>query len=575
MNQRVYEFLYDPKMYKDVPCQTNCPVHTDVEGYIKLIGQGKFEAAHRLIRETNPFPAICGRVCQHYCERGCNRGKMDKSVAIMQLKRVATDYSKGDFELPEQRYNTLDAVAVVGAGPAGLTAAQDLAKMGYRVTVFEAMSHPGGMMRYGIPKFRLPREVIDFEVEYVKRLGVEIKYNVRIGKDVQLHELREQFKVVLLAAGAHKPVTLNIPGENLNGVYHGITFMLHVNMEQNVPPMEGKTVAIIGGGFTAMDVSRSCVRLGAKKVYIVYRRTRDEIPVNEKEILEAEEEEIDFRYLEAPMEVISSDGKNVSGLKVIKNKLGEPDASGRRRPVPIEGSEFVLDVDYVMPAVSQNPDMSFVPEDNGFKLNKWGTLDVDKNSFSTNIPGVFSCGDFVTGTRDIILVVADGHNSAIAIDAHLRGAKPDFSSKIALRKKENLRPEKRYMYDAIPRQHPETIPTKKRLSTFEEMEHTFTAAEAADEAARCLQCSHAWAYDSESCILCHNCIDVCPQECLSLKPLSELQFNRLYNENISLEQQGIAGVKIFRDLCIRCTFCEQVCPTDSISFTCFTKAATE
>lgn len=575
MTQRIHEFVYDPRVYKDVPCQTNCPVHTDVEGYIKFIGQGKFEAAHRLIRETNPFPAICGRVCQHYCERGCNRELLDSSVAIMQLKRSATDYSLKNFKLPEQTYNTLDKVAIVGAGPAGLTAAHDLAIMGYRVTVFEAMPHPGGMMRYGIPKFRLPREVIDYEVDYIKRLGVDIKYNVKVGKDVQLGELREEFKAILVAGGAHKPVQLGIPGENLQGVYHGITFMLYVNLEEQLPDMKGKTVAVVGGGFTAMDVSRSCVRLGAKKVYIVYRRTRDEIPVNEKEITEAEEEKIVFRYLESPVEIVSEDGKNVSGFKVIKNQLGKPDASGRRRPEPIAGSEHVLEVDFVMPAVSQNPDMSWMPDDIGLNLNKWKTLDVDKETFATNLPGIFSCGDFITGTRDIILVVADGHRSAIAIDAHLRGVVPDFTSKIPLKKEENLRQSKKEMYDAIPRHYPETIRIKERLSTFKEMERTFTVKEAEEEAARCLQCSHSWSYDSDSCILCMNCIDVCPQKCLTIKPLTELQFNRLFNENISLKQQGVKGIEIDRDLCVRCSFCEQVCPTDSISFGCFKQATTK
>lgn len=564
-----FEFLYDKRVYEWVPCQTNCPVHTDVEGYINLVRDGDFLGAHQLIRETNPFPAVCGRVCQHWCERDCNRGKMDKSVAIMQIKRAATDYSQGFFKLPDQRYNTLEKVAVIGAGPTGLTAAHDLAKLGYRPTVYESFPHPGGMMRYGIPAYRLPREVIDYETDYIKRLGVEIRYNTRVGRDVQLSDLQNEYKAVFIAGGAHKSVKMDIPGEDMLGVYHGATFMKLVNEGESLPPMKGKVVAVVGGGFTAMDVSRSCVRLGAKAVYIVYRRTRAEIPVNEKEIVEAEDEGIIFRYLEAPTEVLSKDGAKVSGMKIIKNQLGAPDASGRRKPEPIPGSEFVLEVDYVMPAVSQAPDMSFIPASSGLKLNKWGTLEVDKETFSTNVQGVFSAGDFITGTRDIITVVAEGHKAAISIDAYLRGARGEYSVNRNLDVLQEQIPVKVPNYDIIERHYPENIPINKRLTTFDEVEKTFTKQEAMEEAERCLQCGHAWQYNSDTCILCNNCVDVCPQVCLSMSPLSELQFNRLFNENISLKDQKVAGITIMRDLCVRCTFCEQVCPTESISFSCY------
>ncbi|MBI5179437.1 MAG: FAD-dependent oxidoreductase [Nitrospinae bacterium] len=572
---RDFEFLYDPKVYEGVPCQTNCPVHTDVEGYIKLIAEGNFDAAHRLIRETNPFPAICGRICQHWCERGCNRRMVDQSVSIMQLKRSATDYSKDTFKLPEQRYNTLERVAIIGAGPAGLTAAHDLAKLGYRPTVFEMFPHPGGMMRYGIPAYRLPREVIDFEVEYIKRLGVEIRYNTVVGKDIQFHELQTEYKAILIAAGAHKAVHMKVPGEELKGVYHGATFMRLVNLGQSLPPMAGKTVAVIGGGFTAMDVSRSCIRLGAKTVYIVYRRTRAEIPVNEKEIHEAEEEGIIFRYLEAPVEVVSKDGQTATGVKLIKAELGEPDASGRRKPKPIAGSEFVLECDYVMPAVSQAPDMSFITGKSGLRLTNWGTLDVESETFATNLPGIYSTGDFITGTRDVINVVADGHRAAISIDAYLRGTRGVYKKEETLEKLDGQIPVKKPEYDNIPRHFPENIALDTRLKTFEEVERTYNRNEAIEEAARCFQCSHTWTYHPETCILCGNCVDVCPQKCLGMAELSELQFNRLYNENIGLKEQGIVGIEIDRDLCIRCTFCGQVCPTDSIDFTCYNKGSKE
>ncbi len=571
--KRAYDFLYDQRSYQGVPCQTNCPVHTDVEGYIKHIHEGNFEAAHRLIRETNPFPAVCGRVCQHWCERGCNRRMIDQSISIMSLKRSATDYSKNTFKLPEQRYNTLERVAIIGAGPAGLTTAHDLAKLGYRPTVFEMFPHPGGMMRYGIPAYRLPREVIDFEVEYIKRLGVEIRYNTMVGRDIHFHEMQAEFKAILIAAGAHKAVHLKVPGENLKGVYHGCTFMQLVNLGKSLPPMAGKTVAVIGGGFTAMDVSRSSIRLGAKKVYIVYRRTRAEIPVNEKEITEAEDEGIEFRYLEAPVEIVSNDGVNVSGIKLIKSELGEPDASGRRKPVPVEGSEFILECDYVMPAVSQSPDMSFISQKSGLRLTTWGSLDVNQK-FETNLPGIFATGDYITGTRDVINVVADGHRAAISIDSYLRGVSGEYSRTENLHLEEDQTPVKLASYDNISRHHAEYIPVNLRLNTFEEVERTFTKEEAILEAARCFQCSHTWRYNSDTCILCNNCVDVCPQKCLGMAELTELEFNRLFNEDISLKEQGITGIEIDRDLCIRCTFCAQVCPTDSIDFTTYKKTET-
>jgi NADPH-dependent glutamate synthase beta subunit-like oxidoreductase len=566
MIKRVYEFMYDERIFHDIPCQANCPVHTDVEGYIGLIAEGDFEGAHRLIRETNPFPSVCGRVCQHYCERGCNRMMIDKSVAIMQLKRVATDYSKATFKFPEPTINTLERVAIIGAGPCGLTTAHDLAKLGYRVTVFEAMAHPGGMLRYGIPAYRLPREVIDYETEYIKRLGVEIRYNVRVGEDITLEELLDEFKAVFIAAGAHKAVKLNVPGESFKGVYGGSDFMRYVNMGESVPNLYDKTVCVIGGGFSAMDVSRTSIRLGAKKVYILYRRTRDEIPVNEKEIIEAEEEEIEFKYLVSPVELVSNDGENLSGIKVVENRLGEPDSSGRRRPEPIPGSEFVIDCDFVMPAVSQTPDNSLLEGGKlEFNMTKWGTLEVDRETLKTNIPRVFAAGDFITGTRDAIIVIAEGHRASVAIDSFIRGDKAEFKRKDEI-KEVSQTMTKQSMYDAIPRVYPETIPMGTRLSTFKEVERVFSLREAMDEADRCLRCNHSWRYDSDVCILCMNCVDVCPRKCLSMDRLSELQFNRLYNEEISLKQQGIEGIVIDRDLCIRCNFCGQVCPTDAISF---------
>ncbi len=592
-----FEFLYDERVYEHVPCQASCPVHQDVEGYIRLIRQGDFHGAHLLIRETNPFPAICGRVCEHWCETTCNRGKLDKPLAIMSLKRAATDYTRNSIGLPEQRYGTREKIAIIGAGPTGLTAAADLANLGYRPTVFEAFPKPGGMMRYGIPAYRLPRETIDFEVEYIKRLGVEIRYNTIIGRDIQLKELQSEYRAVLIAAGAHKAVKLEIPGEDMMGVYYGVDFMRQVNEGQRMPHLVGKTITVIGGGsnaasgcrpcflcrkncktlttvgggFTTMDVARSSLRLGAKKVYVVYPKIREEITIQPKEIGDAEDEGIFIRYLEVPVEIVSKDGAKATGVRLVKNKLGAPDAKGRRKTETVKGSEFVLESDYVMLAASQAPDMSFIPESSGLKLTKWGFLHVEKESFATNIPGTFATGDYVTGTRDIITVIADGHTVAISMDAYLRGAKAKYSVHKDLEPMERQVAKKTANYDLIERKNPENLHVAKRVGSFDEVERTFTKSEAMEEANRCFQCSHSWQYDSGTCILCNACVDVCPTKCLTMSQLSELQFSRLFNENISMKQQGIPGITINRAQCIRCTFCEQVCPTDSISFSCFKK----
>jgi NADPH-dependent glutamate synthase beta subunit-like oxidoreductase/NAD-dependent dihydropyrimidine dehydrogenase PreA subunit len=573
MTVRKYDFLYDEKTYADIPCQLNCPVHTDVQEYVHLISKEKFAEAHALIRETNPFPSVCARVCQHPCETGCNREKLDMSVSIRTLKRAATDLSEADFIPPPKTYPTLEKIAVVGAGPAGLTAAYDLARLGYRVTVFEAEAHPGGMLRYGIPSFRLPREVIDKETEMIKRAGVDIRYNMRVGRDVTLNELRAEHKAVLLAAGAWDPTRLNVPGEDYDGVYHGTTFMYRVNSGDSIPLM-GKKVVVVGGGFTAMDVSRTAVRLGASEVHIVYRRTKEEIPVMQQEITESEEEGVIFHYLVSPLEVVSKDGKTVSGLKLIKNELGEPDSSGRRRPVPIKGSEYVMDCDVVAPAVSQSPSNECLNDVDDVVLSKWGTLEVDGKTRMSNIEGVFGCGDFTEGAQHAIKVIADGHEAAVSIDTYLRGESAQMRGK----EREGYElydadepNDKEPQYDAIERRTNGVIVIDDRINTFLEVETGFTVKNAVAEANRCFQCNYIWTFLPEYCIMCANCVDVCPQDCLTITPLTELQHNRWLNEDIGLKEQGVTGIVINNDLCIRCAFCKAVCPTDSITFSCYGK----
>lgn len=569
MDNKRYEFEINPRLYEGIPCQTNCPVHTDVRGYVTLISQGRFEEAYDLIRETNPFPSVCGRVCQHFCERNCSRQRIDKSVSICTLKRSVSDHvlvTRG-MKPAAKVYCTLEKVAIIGAGPAGLTTAHDLAKLGYRVTVFESLPVAGGMLVVGIPSYRLPRNIIQSEVDYIKSLGVDIKLNTAVGRDVNIKDLMRDYKAILVAAGAHKPVKLNIPGEEYNGLIHGATFMKKVNLNEPLN-LKGKKIAVIGGGFTAMDVSRSSIRLGASEVYIIYRRTRDEIPVNEKEIVEAEEEGVQFKYLISPVRILSRDGKNVTGMECIKNELGEPDKSGRRKPVPIKGSEVVIDVDIIVPAVSQAPDTSFLSDSMAFRVTNWNTIVVDPDTFATNIEGIFACGDFLTGTRDVINVIADGHKTAIAIDKFLKGIAVDLDEEKEVIKEIRVGyPYKERGYDNIKRHKALTIPIGNRVSSFEEVERGFAEEDAMLEAKRCLQCNHIWTHITDRCFLCKNCEEVCPVSCLAVARLDELAHNRFFNEGIPLTLQGVTPVAIKMELCIRCGLCEQVCPSQAITFT--------
>ena len=320
-------------------------------------------------------------------------------------------------ELPIRRRDK--KIAIIGAGPSGLSAANDLARMGYSVTLYESFPLPGGMLRVGIPPYRLARDVVKQAIDEVRRLGVRIVTQTPIGKELILESLRKDYDAVYIAAGAHKAEKLGIPGEDLQGVIHGVTFMRMINLEEN--PKVGQRVAVVGGGNTAMDTARSSFRLGAKEVFILYRRTREEMPVDPNELEQVEEEGIKIHYLTSPIRVLSEDGIKVSGVRCIRNRLGDPDQDGRRRPIPIDGSEFDIDVDLLIPAVSQSPDISFLPEEIGLEISKWDRLAVNPETFETNVRGIFAGGDFVTGPRDVIRVIADGRKAALSIHAYLSG----------------------------------------------------------------------------------------------------------------------------------------------------------
>jgi glutamate synthase (NADPH/NADH) small chain len=434
---------------KDSPCSKGCPVGIDIPAFIKLIKEDKRKQALELIKSKNNLPAICGRVCpqEDQCEVVCILSKKKIPINIGALERFAADYElahspqslpvrqAGTVHSPQIKPSTVDRrpltnkVAVVGSGPAGLTCAADLAKMGYKVTLFESLHLPGGVLVYGIPEFRLPKKIVHNEVEYIKNLGVDLKTNSLIGRTYLIEDLfKDGFKAVFVASGAGLPQFLGIPGENLAGVYSANEFLTRVNLmkaykfpEYATPVNIGERVAVIGGGNVAMDCARASLRLG-KIVTLVYRRTEVEMPARKEELENAKEEGVIFKILTQPVKVIGDDNGVVKGLECLQMELGEPDASGRKRPVPVKGSNFVLDVDTVIVAIGQNPNPLLSRATPGLNTGEEGTITVDEN-FMTSISGVFAGGDIATGAATVISAMGAGKKAAVAIDKYIKGSK--------------------------------------------------------------------------------------------------------------------------------------------------------
>jgi len=403
-------------------CQETCPVNLDIRGYIGLIADGKPEESLDLIREKLLFPLTIGRICPHPCEEACNRDIVDKPLCIRDLKRYVADYEMKLLSKPKPKEKVSgehksDTVAIVGAGPAGLACAHDLALRGYPVTIFESLPVAGGMLAVGIPDYRLPRNILEMEIDLVRQLGAEIKNNTRIGKEIKLTDLFNQgYKAIFIAVGAHNNQQMKIPGEDLPGVVPGVFFLRDLNLGREVKV--GEKVGVIGGGNVAMDAARSSLRLGAKEVSILYRRSREEMPASDEEIEAALHEGIKIEYLVAPSEVVAEGGKTV-GLKCVRMQLGEPDKSGRRRPVPITGSEFVIPLDTIMPAIGQASDLSFIDGESGIALTRWGTIIADPDTLATSCKGVFAGGDCVTGPYIAIAAIAAGKKAALSIERFL------------------------------------------------------------------------------------------------------------------------------------------------------------
>ncbi|MEM3356200.1 MAG: FAD-dependent oxidoreductase [Candidatus Bathyarchaeia archaeon] len=409
------------KIKKFPPCRSSCPAHVNVQGYVSLIQRGKFKEAVELIRKDMPFPAICGRVCFSPCEDACARTNVDQAVAVRALKRLVADIEREQGRVkPEaipKKYS--EKIAIIGAGPAGLTAAYELAKLGYPVTVFERMMEPGGMMRYCIPNFRLEKFVVANEIAYIKDLSVEIKTGVEFGRDITLESLRQAgYKAIFLAIGAQKGMKLNVPGEDLDGVINAVDFLRAIML--GIPIKVGKKVAVIGGGNTAIDAARTAKKLGAKEVMILYRRSREEMPALPHEVAEAEKNGIKFYFLVAPKQIIGENGR-VKAVECLRMRLGEPDESGRRKPVPISFSEHQYEVDMVIPALGQVLEAACVPKELLDKEAKAPSVKFDPITLETKVPGVFVGGDMATGPASIIEAVGAGKKAAVSIHLYLRG----------------------------------------------------------------------------------------------------------------------------------------------------------
>ncbi|MDH4068502.1 MAG: FAD-dependent oxidoreductase, partial [Dehalococcoidia bacterium] len=478
------------------PCQHTCPVGINVPRYVAQIAAGEYLEAVSTIRERNPFPAICGRICHHPCEGRCRRGELDEPVAIRALKRFAADWyfdHIGELPSPEPFPRIHNRkVAVVGAGPTGLSCAYYLAQMGYPVTIFEALPVGGGMLSVAIPDFRLPREVIDKEIDHIARRGVEIRYNTPINVNFTIDDIRHNgFEAVFIAAGAQKSQNIGIPGEleDIEGFYYGLRFLRDVKIGK--PVKIGRKVAVIGGGNVALDSSRTALRLGADEVSIFYRRSREEMPVTEVEYDETLAEGVQVNFLASPTRIGSNDWK-VTGLQCVRMKLGEPDAGGRRRPIPISGSEFFAPADTVIAAVGQAPDLSFLPPGSALERTRWERLAVDENRLATSVPGVFAGGDFVSGPGMVIEAIAAGRRAAIAVDKYLRrdASRVDMYDLKPSVIEEEVSEKEEGEETWEPQFRPETphLPVQERKGSFKEIELSFPEEKAIQEAKRCLRC---------------------------------------------------------------------------------------
>jgi len=614
------------------PCMQACPVHTQAGRYVSLIAEGKYENAYRYARMPNPFASICGRVCGHPCEPACRRGEFDLPISIRALKRFVTERHGPESRNPidvfsnKPRPNNAEKVAVIGSGPAGMSAAHDLALLGYPVTVFEAAAVPGGMMHLGIPEYRLPRDVLQAQIREILDLGPQLKLNMRLGRDFSLEDLRRQgYRAVLMAFGLHRSRDLNLPGHELDGVVKGIDFLLNVNLGYRFEV--GKKVVVIGGGNVAidvarsamreqqqrlvtdmasvvlpnelsssemdvamkefMDVSRAALRMGAREVQLVCLESRAEMPASEEEIEEGLLEGMKLYPSLGPKQFIGQQGR-LTGLEVTRC-LSVFDENKRFNPKFAPGTEFVIPCDTVILAIGQSSDVSFLTPADGVETTRQGTLKINPDTLMTTAPGIFAAGDIAFGPRLIINAVADGKKAAVEIDKYLRG--PEWKPKSRYVQVTVLdHHEMAAHYDEYSRLNVPVLPIDRRTGVAE-VETGYTEAQARSEASRCLRCWINTIFEGTEttgteCILCGGCVDVCPENCLSLVPLKSFAFTDEDKERLRKEQElrsidlqhvapeelnQLEGSVMVKDetICIRCGLCAERCPAHTISMEAF------
>ena len=522
------------------PCSISCPAHTDIQGYLKKIAEGKDSEAVEIIKEKIPIPASVGRICPHPCEANCRRRFAEEALSIAYLKAFAADNdlaSENPF-IPQIPNESGKKVAIIGGGPAGLAAAYRLRVKGHGVTVFDVMPEMGGMLRYGIPEYRLPKAVLKKETDAIKEIGVVFENNVKIGLDIDFEALRSEYDAVLIAIGAWKNSNLGCPGENFAGVYSGIDFLREVNCG-NIPDI-GKRVAVVGGGNTAMDVCRTAVRCGANEVYVIYRRTRDEAPAEDIEIEEAVEEGVVFKFLTNPAEIIGEKGR-VKAVRLQVMELGEADSSGRRKPIPVEGKFETIEVDSVISAIGQKCDAAGIYD---IELTGRGNIIADEHSGRTNLEGVFAAGDATNkGASIAIDAIAEGNRAAIAIDAYLCGIPMDFSEPIYSVR--NVDKKDYADRDRIPRIKMPVKPANERKKNFDEVIVGFSGEEARKEAKRCFECG------------CHDYA-----ECKLIRYANENRINIAKFKGVKhscFTEKKLISIERDQGKCMLCGLCVRVC----------------